>query len=490
LNGLENGWQPREAVEPEQTESPGIPFARASVVQRGPTGTAFIIGLDTVAPEPIEWLWPAHIALGKLSVLEGDPDQGKSTVLLDIAARVSRGDVMPGGTPGLSDAAGVLLLATAEDGLADTIVPRLIAAGADLGRVKSLAGITMPDGTRRPFEVPRDLPELQRMISEHGVCLVVIDALMAVLPGDVNSYRDQDVRRALHPLAELAEHTGAAVVFNRHFTKATGQRAIHKGGGSVAISGVVRAQMLVMRDPDDEDRRLLAMGKNNLVPDDQQATLSYTIESAPVTIPATGAVIHVGKVVWGESDPRTAEELVRQSDRAMGGESKVGDAAAFLAEMLGPGWRWSDALKAEWEDRGGREHTLRRAFKDGRCVHKRVGFGAGAQYAWGPLGYDGPWPVNTSDEEPPLRDQAPVAAYGDGEVGRAWETPDGDSDLATTQLSMHTIRAQTQMVVAHEERTPLCAVVSPRQSRPTCKQCREPWTGLGTVCHLCLDGGA
>jgi len=109
------------------------------------SGEAVVVDLETVEPEAVQWLWPGHVALGKLSDMAGDPDVAKSTVLLDIAARVSRGDVMPDGSPGIRTPAGVLLLATAEDGLADTIVPRLIAAGADLTQIKNLSGMRIPD---------------------------------------------------------------------------------------------------------------------------------------------------------------------------------------------------------------------------------------------------------------------------------------------------------------------------------------------------------
>ena len=226
------------------------PAARATrTTPRLVDGEAVVVDLETVEPEAVQWLWPGHLALGKLSDMAGDPDVGKSTVLLDLAARVSRGDVMPDGSPGIRTPAGVLLLATAEDGLADTIVPRLIAANADLTQIKNLSGMRIPDGTTRPFEAPGDLPELRRIVAERGIRLIIVDAMMVVLPGDIDSHRDQDVRRALHPLAALAEATGAAVVLNRHFTKASGQKAIHKGGGSIAITAVARAQMLVMRDP-------------------------------------------------------------------------------------------------------------------------------------------------------------------------------------------------------------------------------------------------
>ena len=164
-------------------------------------------------------------------MLDGDPGVGKSTVSLDIAARTSTGSPMPDGSAGVK---GAVLILSAEDGLADTIRPRLDAAGADPARVIAITEMTFAtaDGLQsRPVTIPGDLAAIEHIITEHDVRLVVIDVLMAYLSGDVNAHRDQDVRRALHILSGLAERTRCCVIVLRHLNKSGGGNAIYRGGG-------------------------------------------------------------------------------------------------------------------------------------------------------------------------------------------------------------------------------------------------------------------
>ena len=163
--------------------------------------------LSGIEPEEVSWLWPSWLALGKLALVDGDPGLGKSAMTLDLAARVSAGKAFPDGAE--CEPAGVVLL-SAEDGLADTIRPRLDAAGADTSRILALATVPDENGHDRLLSIPEDLPLIEKGIRRVGARLVVVDPLMAFLSGDTNSHRDQDVRRALAPLAGLAERTGAA----------------------------------------------------------------------------------------------------------------------------------------------------------------------------------------------------------------------------------------------------------------------------------------
>ncbi len=227
---------------------------------------ATVIRLADVQPERVRWLWPGYLPLGKLVMLDGDPDQGKSALTVDWAARISTGSPMPDGAEPIK---GAVLILSAEDGLADTIRPRLDAAGGDPAQVITITEMSTvaEDGERttRPVAIPRDLPAIKDTIARNGVVLVIVDVLMAYLDGSVDSYRDQDVRRALFPLAAMADRTGCCVVAIRHFTK-SGARAIHRGGGSVGIGGAARAGFMVAADPDDDsgDTRVLAPVKFNL----------------------------------------------------------------------------------------------------------------------------------------------------------------------------------------------------------------------------------
>ena len=224
--------------------------------------------LSEVEPERVEWLWPRRIPRSKITVLDGDPDNGKSVLTTDLAARVTAGLDLPDGTP--TETAGAVLV-SAEDGASDTIRPRFDAAGGDPTRASLL-------GDEEPFAIPDDIPRLERAVRQVGAALVVIDPIMAFFSDDVNSNRDQDVRRTLTPLKQMAERTGAAVVLVRHLNKTPGGNPLYRGGGSIGIIGAARSGMVVGRHPDDDELRVLAGQKNNLsLPPE---SLAYRIETA------------------------------------------------------------------------------------------------------------------------------------------------------------------------------------------------------------------
>jgi len=209
----------------------------------------------------VEWLWEGRIPLGKITLIDGDPGTGKSAATTDLGARVSVGKPWPDGSE--CRAGGVVIL-SAEDGLADTIRPRFDAAGGDPARAVALSTVPDAEGNERQVAIPDDLHVIEAAIERVGAVLVVIDPLMAFLPGEVNSHRDQDVRRALAPLARLAERTGTAVVVIRHLNKGQGGNVLYRGGGSIGIVGAARSGLLIAKDPENESRRVLASIKSNL----------------------------------------------------------------------------------------------------------------------------------------------------------------------------------------------------------------------------------
>lgn len=254
-----------------------------------------LVRLADVEAEHINWLWPGRIPLGKLTMIDGDPGLGKTLVATDLAARVSRGAVMPDGSVGdLNGAAGVVLL-TAEDGLGDTVRPRLDAANADATRIVALTFVR--EGTDKRLPTLADLYDIRSAIAVVEARLVVVDPVMAYLPGAVNSYRDQDTRRLLAPLADLAQETGAAIVALRHLNKAPGGNPLYRGGGSIAFIGAARSGLLVAKDPDDEngERRILAMTKSNLAA--LPPALAYHIE---------GDANGVARIAWEGETSHTA----------------------------------------------------------------------------------------------------------------------------------------------------------------------------------------
>ncbi len=177
------------------------------------------IRLSDVQPERVSWLGPGRIPAGKLVTLDGDPSLGKSTLSLAFAAIVTTGGTWPDNTPCAFP--GDVILLSAEDGLADTVRPRLDAARADVTRVHAVQGVTLPDGTLRPPTLT-DVDELHRLVTETGARLLVVDVLMAYLPSGTDSHKDQDIRRVLSRLSSLADTTGCTVLLLRHLNKAKG----------------------------------------------------------------------------------------------------------------------------------------------------------------------------------------------------------------------------------------------------------------------------
>lgn len=325
----------------------------------GPEPTLEIgILLSDVVPERVTWLWDGRIPLGKLTILDGDPGLGKSTLSLAIAAHVSLGRPLPHSLEPRR-AAGVVLL-SAEDDLADTIRPRLDAAGADVTRILALR--TVPGDDDMPPSIPADLHLLEQAIQRVDARLVVIDPLMAFLDAEVDGHKDQSVRRALHRLSKLAEDTGTAVVVVRHLNKATGGNPLYRGGGSIGIIGAARAGMLVARDPDDQTRRVLATTKCNLAAEAE--SLSFHLEQHD----------EASRVVWDGVSAHDAGMLLAESD---GDQSALDEAKEVVADILAVGPVASPDLRRRALNEGVSERTMRRARSALGCVKAKQGFTAG-----------------------------------------------------------------------------------------------------------------
>lgn len=327
---IEQGATPSSDARPGPAESPRSAYVLVANVERG----------------RVQWLWPGRIPRGKLVILDGDPGLGKSTVMCDVAARLTRGQPMPMEAAAVGPPAAVVLL-SAEDDVGDTLRPRLEAAGADVGRVVAL---DMSNVASAGTAFPRDVTGLRRMIIEHGAVLVVVDPLMAFLSLDVNSWRDQDVRRALFPLAALAQETGAAIVVVRHLNKAQGSNAVYRGGGSIGIIGAARVGLLVAKHPNDEARRVLAVTKCNLGP------------PAPALAFRLAAADDVARVEWEGPTEHSAADLLDAAAQAPArGSGARGEAETFLRELLEKRPLPASAVMAQAREAGISAMTLRRA---------------------------------------------------------------------------------------------------------------------------------
>lgn len=346
---------------------------REAAVVDGSTPPAGVVEhkLSSLSPETVLWLWRGRIPFGKITVLDGDPGLGKSTITLDVAARLTRGDLMPDGTMGDRDGPRSVLLLTVEDGLTDTILPRLMALGADLTRVIALEAVPGEDGKPTMPAIPRDLEVLEERIRAHDVALIILDPLIAFL-GDssqTNSWKDQDIRRALGPFAHMLERTGCASLLIRHLNKGSGGNPVYRGGGSIGIIGAARSGLMVAKDQDDDTgaRRILVPTKANLSA--PAKGLAYHMEQAD-----NGSV----RVVWEGETEHTAlgllAEPLPEDER-----SAISDAVSFLKSELYGNPVTFDEIKRKARANDISDRTLRRA---------RTKLGVIAERLHGPTG---PW---------------------------------------------------------------------------------------------------
>ena len=200
--------------------------------------------LADVTPERVAWLSRGRLAVGKITMVDGDPGLGKSTAMIELAARITRGEALPDGEKGRPR--GVVIM-SAEDGIADTIRPRAEVAGADLRHIRILA--EKADGSLPT--IPEDIPLIEATLMAMDAALLVVDPLVAFLGWKVNVSRDQDVRRALAPLKAMAERCGVAVVLLRHLNKQLLTNALYRGGGSIGIIGGARFGLMFAYDLED-----------------------------------------------------------------------------------------------------------------------------------------------------------------------------------------------------------------------------------------------
>lgn len=300
--------------------------------------------LSDVTPTRIDWLWRGYIPLGYATVVEGDPDIGKSTTMLDIAARVTTGREMPDGSPGLGRPRNVLLM-TAEDGLDDVVVHRAQLAGADVSRLLHVGDVS--DGTKSmPLTLPTHTPLIGDLVRQYDAPLLIVDVLSAYVDGTVRLTNEQDGRAALRPLQEFAHRHRCALALIRHLTKGGGSHAVYRGAGAISIIGAARSALLFARDPQDDTKRVVAQVKHNL--SKSEPAIGYQLVGAATdpdyaVVEWLGAVSYDATAILAEAgaDPaerEMADELVgmlrKILDSADGGEVLVRDA---IKELRGLG---------------------------------------------------------------------------------------------------------------------------------------------------------
>jgi len=308
--------------------------------------------VSEVEREEVIWRWKNKLPKKKLTIVEGDPGVGKSQLTLAIAAPITRGLPIFGDEE-KSDPATVLIL-SAEDGIADTIRPRLEGMGADLSKVIALTAMVDETGTERAVTLA-DLDILEEAITANKPELVIVDPIIA-FTADADTHKANEVRGILAPLAALAERQGCAVIAVRHLNKGNG-RAIYRGQGTIDFLAACRSCFLVGENPDDPTEKVLVHTKSNLGP--KTPSLTFSIED--------------GRFTWGKETTITADEILAppaNNDE----KSQIDEAVEFLMKALANGPVTSKQIFKDARGSGISERTLWRAKSKIKAKASKEGF--------------------------------------------------------------------------------------------------------------------
>ncbi len=311
-----------------------------------------LVRADEIDPVPVEWLWRDWLALGKTHLLAGSPGQGKTTIAMSMAATVSSGGCWPNGA---ICTAGNVLIWSGEDDPADTLLPRLIAMGADRRRVFFIKGVRV-DGELATFNPARDMAGLTATAKAIGnVKLLIVDPVVSAVAGD--SHNNGDVRKALQPIVDLASNLHTAAIGITHLSKSTaGRDPVERVTGSIAFTAVVRVVMVAAKVEGDDggDRRILVRSKSNLGPDDGGFEYSMAMGKA---LPG----IDAASIVWGNAITGSARDLLAVASAGPDGDKgAIASAELFLRELLTVTTA-SKIVQSEAKEAGHAWATVRRA---------------------------------------------------------------------------------------------------------------------------------
>ena len=296
----------------------------------GKSGAPNLICLADVEARPVNWLWEPFIPLGMLSMLRGDPGAGKSYIAQAMAAKLSRGQLCDGR---IVEPASTLYLSV-ENPIAESVRPRFDALGGDAAFFHVFDGpVTLAD-----------TGALDSAISQIGARLVIVDPVQSYFGAGVDLHRSNETRPIMDGLSRLAGSHNCAILLLRHLSKMSGGKAIHRGLGSIDLTGAVRSEMLAGSLPDDPEARAFVHIKSNV--GRMGHTLGYLIDGE-------------GRFSWtGESGITSADLLAAPAGP---GDHKLAEASQWLTELLRPGEREQKEVRKLAEAAGISNATLRRA---------------------------------------------------------------------------------------------------------------------------------
>lgn len=344
--------------------------------------------LDGFEAKTTDWLWWPWIPLNKLSIIEGEPDVGKSTITLDIASRTSKGRFFPQTTISdeydsrtvdkcalINKPSGVLIVGI-EDGIEDTVVPRLAAAGADLSKIYTTGIERDKKGIPIPLTIPEGVERLEQDIRTANAKLVIIDPITAFFSDKVKPGDDTSNRKALNYLVDLAERLQCAILLVRHHNKSAGQSAKNRGTGSTAIGALVRSVFTAghIEKEDGTSQFVLARVKCNLAP--RQDSLSYNLGAHP-------ANSEVPIVTWGRPVSISADELVQSENAPKHKNTKEQQCKDMIVDLLTPGPQLAEyILNFVSQEVGTSTKTVRRAADKLNINSEQLRNAKGAVTSW------------------------------------------------------------------------------------------------------------
>jgi hypothetical protein len=310
-----------------------------------------------VKPEAVSWLWQPYIPKGKLALLEGDPGVGKSWVSLAIATAVTLGKGLPSQEPGEP---AIVILASAEDGLGDTIRPRLDKMGADVSRIQAIDGALTLDNN--------GFAKLESYLERIHPALLIIDPLVGYLGAAVDIFRANESRQVMARLARLAEKFDVAFLAVRHLTKGGMSKAIYRGLGSIDFTAACRSVLLAGNEPDNPQKRGIVQIKSNLAPMGK----------------AIGYELRDGGFYWTGDSDLTAGRILAVEDSGEG-KSARDEAADFLRDELRDGPVEATQVWRDAREGGLSDITVKRAKAMLGVVTRRCGEAGkrgGGKFTW------------------------------------------------------------------------------------------------------------
>jgi len=314
-----------------------------------------LVSAADIEPEPVEWLWPGYLQCGALNLLAGQSTTGKSTIALSWAATVTSGGQWPDGQ---MTEPGRVVFWSGEDGIADTLVPRFLAAGGDRENMFFIGGVH-EGRQKRPFDPATDMPSLARAVEKAGdVRMIVLDPVAVVVKGK-DSHKNVETRVGLQPFADLLAQTGACGLGIHHFTKDTaGGNPLDRISGSLAFHALPRCVHVAAEDQNGgrDARRAIMRAKVSNGP--SWGGFDYKLDQRPLD---NWPQISAQRILWGDAIESSARELLAQFE----GKAKAArqrQVIAFLAAALKDGPRLRGEIVAEGAKLGIPERTLYHTF--------------------------------------------------------------------------------------------------------------------------------